>query len=105
MSGRRGSGIHLSLRERSTAEGRRVRVYALTGWFPKPSPGAALRPLPQGEVKRQAQLALVTQPSTFFHRRAYPGHSTKLLGSQCGPMSDVQATLRPSPNSPATSSG
>jgi hypothetical protein len=30
---------------------RRVRVYGLTGSFPKPSPGASLRPLPQGEVK------------------------------------------------------
>jgi len=47
-----GSGSYLSLRERSTAEGRRVRVYGLTEEFPKPSPGAALRPLPQGEVKK-----------------------------------------------------
>src|SRR5690606_34268767 len=50
----RASFFHLSLRERSTAEGRRVRVYGLTGWFPKPSPGASLRPLPQGEVRGNA---------------------------------------------------
>ncbi len=51
-----GHWLHLSLRERSTAEGRRVRVYVRTGWFPKPSPGASLRPLPQGEVKREPRL-------------------------------------------------
>ena len=43
--------LHLSLRERSTAAGRRVRGYGFPGWFPKPSPGSSSRPLPQGEVK------------------------------------------------------
>ena len=43
--------FHLSLRERSTHAVRWVRVYGLSGWFPTPSPGASLRPLPMGEVR------------------------------------------------------
>src|SRR5690606_26862476 len=39
------TGLHLSLKERSTHDVRRVRVYSRTRWFPKPSPGASLRPL------------------------------------------------------------
>jgi len=38
-------------RERSTAVGRRVRVYVISGSFPNPLASSSSRALPQGEVK------------------------------------------------------
>ncbi len=63
------------------------------------------RPLRRHELGRRGGRYPASHRTAWSQKRAYPSHSRNAGGAQCGPISLVYASARPSAAAPTTTSG